>query len=71
MKNVKFPFVKDITFEIQNIYKVDISKANKIYCFLDENSLRILKPRLEKFVKDGGVIYSYENSIKDMKGRRG
>lgn len=67
MKDIKFPFVKDIVFEIQNIYKVDISKANKIYCFLDENSLRILRPRLEKFVKDGGVVYSYENSIKDMK----
>lgn len=70
MKNVKFPFVKDIVFEIQNIYKVDISKANKIYCFLDENSLRILRPRLEKFVKDGGVVYSYDNGIKDMKGEK-
>ncbi len=70
MRDIKFPFVKDIVFEIQNIYKVDISKANKIYCFLDENSLRILRPRLEKFVKDGGVVYSYENGIKDMKGEK-
>ena len=70
MKNIKFPFVKDINFEIQNIYRVDISKANKIYCFLDDNSLRILRPRLEKFVKDGGVVYSYENGIKDMKGEK-
>lgn len=69
-KNIKFPTNKNINFEPENIFKVDFSKATKVYCFLDETSLKILRPRLEAFVKDGGEVYSYKYDIKRMKNEK-
>lgn len=70
LRTFKFPLAKDIVFDDQNIFKVDISKATKIYCFLDEKSMEILKPKLEKFIKNGGEVYSYIYNIKGMKGEK-
>ena len=70
VKTVRFPLVKDIVFDAQNIFKVDISKATKIYCFLDKRSMEILKPKLEEFVKKGGEVYSYVYDIKNMKNEK-
>lgn len=67
IKTLKFPTSKDITFEPENIFKVDLSKATKIYCYLDSKSLEILRPKLEAFVKDGGKVYSYMNRIEGVK----
>jgi predicted TPR repeat methyltransferase len=66
MKIVKFPFTKDIIFEPKDVFQVDISNATKIYCYLDQKSMDILKRKLEKFVKDGGQVYSYKYGVKNM-----
>ena len=66
----RFPLSKDIVFEAQNVFKVDISKVKKIYCFLDEKSMDILKCRLEEFVKKGGEVYSYMYNVKGLKGEK-
>lgn len=70
LKTFKYPTSKDITFEPENIFKVDLSNATKIYCYLDNNSLNILKPKLEAFIKKGGVAYSYSNNVKGMKNEK-
>lgn len=67
MRDIKYPLVKDIVFEVENIFKVDISNATKIYCYLDKKNLVILKPRLEEFIKNGGTVYSYDLDISRMK----
>jgi hypothetical protein len=30
--------------------------------------LDILKPKLEKFIKSGGEVYSYKHSVKEIEG---
>lgn len=70
IRTVRFPLVKDIIFEAQNIFKVNISKATKVYCYLDQKSMDILQPKLEEFVKKGGEVYSYVYGMKGMKNAK-
>ena len=65
-KILQFPLSKDFTFEPEDIFKVDLEKFTKVYCYLDQKSLRILKPKLEEFVKSGGEIYSYKYNINNI-----
>lgn len=62
-KVLQFPLSKDFVFEAEDIFKVDLEKFTKIYCYLDEKSLNILKPKLEEFIKKGGGVYSYRYGI--------
>ncbi|KUK67093.1 MAG: hypothetical protein XD87_0335 [candidate division WS6 bacterium 36_33] len=57
---------KDFFFEPEDIFKVNLEKFTKVYCYLDEKSLEILKPKLEEFVKSGGGVYSYEHKVKGV-----
>lgn len=70
IRTFRFPLQKEIIFDAQNVFKVDISKATKIYCFLDEKSMGILGSKLEEFVKKGGDVYSYMYSVEGMKGEK-
>ena len=63
---LQFPFNKDILFKPEDIYSVDLKNFTKIYCYLDQESMRILKDKFEKFVKNGGQIYSYRYNIGNM-----
>ena len=67
---VRYPLVKDILFDAQDIFQVDISMVSKIYCFLDEKSMNILKEKLDNFVRGGGEVYSYEYGLKDLKNEK-
>lgn len=69
-KVIRYPLVKDIVFEAQDIFQVDISHVSKIYCFLDEKSMNILKEKLLNFVKNGGEVYCYKYGIKDIKKKK-
>lgn len=64
---VNYPNSKDISFELESIFQVNFSGASKIYCYLDKKSLDILAPKLEKFVKNGGEVFSLNNSIGKIK----
>ncbi|MDD3475126.1 MAG: hypothetical protein PHP08_04525 [Candidatus Dojkabacteria bacterium] len=63
---LQFPFNKDILFKPEDIYSVDLKEFTKIYCYLDQGSMRILKDKFEEFVKRGGQIYSYRYNIENM-----
>ena len=65
-KVLQFPLDKKINFEAEDIFKVDLNKFTKIYCYLDQKSMEILKPKFEEFVKKNGEIYSYRYGIKGM-----
>lgn len=65
-KALQFPLSKDFFFEPEDIFKVNLEKFTKVYCYLDEKSLEILKPKLEKFIKSGGEVYSYEHKVKGI-----
>lgn len=67
---VRYPLSKDIIFEAQDIFQVDISNVTKIYCFLDEKSMDILNEKLSNFVKGGGEVYSYMYDIKGLKNEK-
>jgi len=67
---VRYPLVKDILFDAQDIFQVDISNVSKIYCFLDEKSMNILNEKLGNFVKGGGEVYSYEYGLADLKNEK-
>ena len=65
-KVLQFPLSKDFVFEAEDIFKVNLEKFTKVYCYLDEKSMSILQPRLEDFVKNGGGVYSYKYGIEDI-----
>ncbi len=65
-KALQFPLSKDFFFEPEDIFKVDLEKFTKVYCYLDRKSLEILKPKLKEFVKSGGDVYSYKHSVKGI-----
>lgn len=64
---LQFPLSKDFVFEAEDIFQVDLKNFTKVYCYLDQKSMDILKEKLEKFVKDGGEVYSYKYGVGDMK----
>jgi len=66
-KALQFPLSKDFFFEPEDIFKVDLEKFTKVYCYLDEKSLEILKPKLEEFIKRGGEVYSYKYRVSEIK----
>jgi predicted TPR repeat methyltransferase len=65
-KILQFPLSKDFTFEVEDIFKADLKEFTKVYCYLDEKSLEILKPKLLEFVKSGGEVYSYKYNINNI-----
>jgi SAM-dependent methyltransferase len=65
-KVLQFPLSKDFEFEAEDIFKVNLEKFTKVYCYLDEKSMSILQPKLEEFVKNGGQVYSYRYGIEGM-----
>lgn len=69
-KILRFPTSKDISFDTEDVFSVDISNATKIYCYLDEKSMNILKPKLEEFVNKGGKVFSYMYPIDGIEGKR-
>lgn len=65
-KAFQFPLSKDFFFEVEDIFKIDLEKFTKVYCYLDEKSLEILKPKLKEFIKSGGEVYSYKHKAKGL-----
>lgn len=65
-KALQFPLSKDFSFEPEDIFKVDLGKFTKAYCYLDEKSLKILEPKLKEFVKSGGEVYSYKYRVSEI-----
>jgi len=64
---LQFPLSsKDFEFEAEDIFKVDLEKFTKVYCYLDKKSMGILQPKLKEFVKNGGEVYSYKYRVGDM-----
>jgi predicted RNA methylase len=68
-KLVRFPLSKDISFEAEDVFDIDFSNASKVYCFLDERGMDILRPKLESFIKNGGEVFSYVYDIPNVKGK--
>jgi len=65
-----FPMSKDIVFEAENIFELDLKKFTKIYCFLDEKTMNAIKKNLKKYILNGGEVYSYRYGIKEMKNEK-
>ncbi|MGI6443415.1 MAG: class I SAM-dependent methyltransferase [Candidatus Dojkabacteria bacterium] len=70
LRILKYPANKDIVFEVENIYEVSLKDFTKIYCYLDTKSMGILKKKLQKFIKDGGEVFSYKYGIEGMKEKK-
>jgi hypothetical protein len=69
-KALQFPLSKDFEFEAEDIFRVNLEKFTKIYCYLDQKSMNILKEKLKKFVKKGGEVYSYRYGIGGLEKER-
>lgn len=67
---LRYPINKDIVFNVENIYEVPLKEFTKIYCYLDEKSMKILKKKFENFVKSGGTVYSYRYKIPSLKEKK-
>ena len=66
LRIVRFPNNKDIVFDVENIYASPLDDFTKVYCFLDENSLNILRREFLKLVERGGGVYSYKYKVKGL-----
>jgi len=67
---LRYPGNKDIVFSVENVYEVPFDDYTKIYCYLNQKSMRILKKRFVEFIKGGGEIFSYRYEIKGLKAKR-
>jgi hypothetical protein len=54
----------------KNFLKVDLSRADVIYCYLNEASMKALEGKFNKECKSGTVIISYMFSLPNMKSEK-
>ena len=59
-----------IKISMQNFFKVNLSDANVIYCYLGPDVMTKIGNKIRKECKKGTRIYSNSFSIKDMKTKR-
>ncbi len=69
-KAIMFPMKKNISFELADVFSIDLNGNPKVYCYLNRTSLEILREKLVKIIKSGGVVYSYMYEIPDVKRSR-
>lgn len=67
---INFPMIKDIVFDAENIFEVDMEGITKTYCYLDEKSMNALKKKVIKYLNSGGELYSYKYEIKDLPAKK-
>lgn len=67
---LRHPINKDIVFNVENIYEAPLNEFTKVYCYLDTKSLKVLRKRFERFLKDGGKVYSYKYKIEGLKEKK-
>lgn len=56
----------DLVLKKQNIYKVDLSQADIVYCYLNPQMMADLEPKLKAELKEGSDIVSFQFSIPNM-----
>ncbi len=64
---------KGITFDILNIFEINLSEYNKIYCYLDVRSMSVLEKNIKKQMEQNELnteLYSYRLSFKNFKPHR-
>lgn len=54
----------------KNIFKVNLEKADLIYCFLSPDMMMMLKKKFEKECKKGCVVVSYKFEIPEMEAEK-
>lgn len=62
-------FKKSINFDVLNIFTLDLSEYNKIYCYLDAKSIKIIENKIQKLMeKDIDIeFYSYRFPLTHIK----
>ena len=68
-KFFKFPLEKSIVLDVESLFKVGLKDFSKVYVFLDEKSMVALEKKFEKYIKNGGEVYSYVHSLPNLKGK--
>lgn len=51
----------------QNIFKVDISQADMIYCYLNDTTMEALEKKFQNECKPGALVVSYQFHLPNMK----
>lgn len=51
---------KNVQLKSESFFKADLSRADKIYCYLNERALGALSEKIEEEARNESVIYSYE-----------
>lgn len=69
-KFLQFPLSNNIYFEAEDIFQVKLDPFTKVYCYLDQDSMNILKKKLSEYVKNGGEVYSYKYRIPEEKNEK-
>lgn len=69
-KAVLFPMKNNISFELADVFSIELNGSPKIYCYLNRTSLEILRDKLSKVIDSGGTVYTYAYEIPDVKKSR-
>jgi len=54
----------------KNIFKIDLSEADTVYCYLNEDMMKKLKPKFLSELKPGSQVISLEFKIPDMEAEK-
>ena len=62
-------FKRGITFDVLNIFELDFSEYNKIYCYLDAKSIKIIENKINKTMENNVYmeLYSYRFPLTNRK----
>lgn len=67
VSKIRSLFVKNLEVKFKNIKKINLSRANVVYCFLMPELLAKLAPKLKRELKKGSIVISLIFKIKGLR----
>lgn len=67
---LNFPMMKDIVFEVENNFEVDMREITKTYCYLNQKSIDALQKKFSAYLNSGGELYTYRYEMKDLPAKK-
>lgn len=62
--------MKDIVFEVENNFEVDMREITKTYCYLNQKSIDALQKKFSAYLNSGGELYTYRYEMKDLPAKK-
>lgn len=68
LKTIFFPFKNEnIQILPKSIFQIDLNSSTKVYAYLNEESLKTLKKKIEEYTDRKGEFFSYKYPVEGLK----